>query len=185
MCRRIRVLAVPFALLLTPMAHTAAVAQEYIFSGGAVEGTQVRTNRNPVAIGEGAYVKLGSSELTVQLAPGDSDLFVYEFDAQCHIPGAGWDDSIAVEARLFDAIGLFGSSFLQPQDFPHADLRFCGNNAARQSMSKTWAIRLTNSSASAVNYRFSIYVWAVDGANDDANLTGWLDDRTVKITRYN
>jgi hypothetical protein len=113
----------------------------------------------------------------------DSDLFVYEFDAECAIGGAGANDHISVQARLNDGVGLFGSSFLQPQDLP-ADLQFCAD-FAQHAVSETWAIRLTNTSSSAINYRFSIYVSVFDAGNDNFNLAGWLDDRTVKITRYN
>jgi hypothetical protein len=165
------------------MAVTEVIAQENAFSAGAVEGTQVKTNRGGVAVGEGAYVKLGSSELTVQLLPGDSDLFVYQFDAVCGISGGGVNDHVSVQARLNDAVGLFGSSFLQPQHFP-ADLPFCGDFELH-SVSKTWAIRLTNNSSSAINYRFSIYVTVIDFGNDNSNLGALLDQRTVRITRYN
>jgi hypothetical protein len=187
MCRQIRALAVPVALLLGPMAFTEVVAQENYYSGGAVEGTQVKTNRDLIAKGEGAYAKLGSSELTVQLAPGDSDLFVYEFDAECYLIQAGVNDYVNVQARLNDFVG-FSSSYLQPQNFPTTDLEFCGTDAgtdAPQSVSKTWAIRLSNNTSSTFSYTFSIWWRAVDRGDNNFDVWGILNDRTVKITRYN
>ena len=170
MCRQIRALAVPVALLLGPMALTDVVAQENVYSGGAVEGTQVKTNRDLFGKGEGAYAKLGSSELTVQLAPGDSDLFVYEFDAECYLINAGVNDYVSVQARLNDAVG-FSSSFLQPQNFPTTDLEFCGTNAPH-SVSKTWAIRLSNNTSSTFIYTFSIWWRAVDRDDDNGEVFG-------------
>jgi hypothetical protein len=131
--------------------------------------------------GEGATVKLGSSELTVGLAPGDSDLFVYEFNAECRISG-GPLDHVSVHARLNDQLGFSGVSFLQPQSFP-PNLGFC-STFGPNSVSKAWAIRLTNNTSSAISYRFSIYTTVID-FNNDNTAVGLLNDRTVRLTRYN
>jgi hypothetical protein len=122
--------------------------------------------------------------------PGDDDLFVFEFDAECRLFGfvgpvpvaPGTNDHVSVQARLNGFVGpLLGGSFLQPQNSP-SNLEFCGTRAS-QSVSKTWAVRLAGGTGGA-DWTFSIW-WQVGDVGSDNVLSGWLDDRTVRITRYN
>lgn len=109
------------ALAASPWPSSAVMAQVAVFSHGAVEGGQVVTDRSvaTTTIGEQIFHPLRSSgPLTVVLQPGDSDLFVYEFDGNCRTVG-GPNDYLAVQARLNGVVGPApGASYFQPQDNP-------------------------------------------------------------------
>jgi hypothetical protein len=192
MCRRIRTVVVVLStLVLSPMALTELAAQEFNFTGGAVEGIHVRTNNATEMKAEGtAYALLGSSSLTVQVPPGDSDLFVFEFDAECRLDGTlFFEGYVEVQARANSPLGLSGGSLLQPQNLP-TGVEFCGTNAEQgketaQSVSKSWAVRL-NGGTTGVIRTFSIW-WRVVDKNNDTLSIGLrrLDERTVRLTRYN
>jgi hypothetical protein len=191
MCRRIRTVVVVLStLVLSPMALTELAAQEFNFTGGAVEGINVRTNNATEMKAEGtAFALLGSSSLTVQVPPGDSDLFVFEFDAECRLDGTlFFEGYVEVQARAVGPLGLSGS-VLQPQNLP-TGVEFCATNEEQgketaQSMSKSWAVRL-NGGTTGVIRTFSIWWRVVDKNNDTLNVgLGRLDERTVRLTRYN
>jgi hypothetical protein len=167
-------------------------AQEFHFTGGAVKGTQVRTNMgtaeysmdDPVTIGGTRYLELASSNLTVHLDAGESDLFVYEIDAECSLVSAGQGDSVSFQARLNGFVRAIiggGPALLQPQDVP-TDLEICAAST-RQSVAKSWAVRLSGGSAGA-DFTFTIWWRAVD-VNAFNALIVRLDNRTVRLTRYN
>ncbi len=191
MCRRLRTVVVVLStLVLSPMALAELAAQEFGFTGGAVEDIQVKTNNATEQKVEGnAYALLGSSTLTVQVNPGDSDLFVFEFDAECRLVGSFYFEGyVEVLARAYGPLGL-GGSVLQPQNLPNG-VEFCGTNAEQgkdtaQSVSKSWAVRL-NGGTSGLIRTFSIWWRVVDKNNDAFNAgLGRLDERTVRLTRYN
>jgi hypothetical protein len=191
MYRRIRTVVVVLStLVLSPMALTELAAQEFNFTGGAVEGINVRTNNATEMKAEGtAFALLGSSSLTVQVPPGDSDLFVFEFDAECRLDGTlFFEGYVEVQARAVGPLGLSGS-VLQPQNLP-SGVEFCGTNEEQgketaQSVSKSWAVRL-NGGTTGVIRTFSIWWRVVDKNNDTLNVgLGRLDERTVRLTRYN
>jgi hypothetical protein len=193
MCRRIRtVVVVLFTLVLSPMAFTELSAQEFNFTGGAVEGINVRTNSDTQIRGEGpAFVLLPSSSVTVQVAPRDSDLFVFELDAECRLDGTlFFEGYVEVQARASGPLGLSGSTQLvQPQNLP-AGVEFCSTNEEQgkgtaQSVSKSWAVRLNGGDTGLIR-TFSIWWRVVDKNNDSFNAgLGRLDERTVRLTRYN
>ena len=192
MCRSIRTVVVVLStLVLSPMALIELAAQEFHYTGGAVEGTQVRTNNAPFGIvGSGSsYTSLPSSSLTVHVNPGDDNLFVFEFEAECHLRNfadvnftPGVHDHVSVQARLNGLVGPPSGrpSALQPQSLP-TDLEVCGS-FAHQTISKSWAVRLAGG-ASGADWTFSIRVQVVDVFSDDS-LTVTFDDRMVRITRY-
>ena len=177
--------------LVGAMAFGELAAQEFHYTGGAVEGTQVRTNTetaeysidDPVTRGGTRYLELASSNLTVHLNAGDSDLFVYEIDAECSLASAGAGDTVLLQARLNGLVRpiLGGPAFLQPQDVP-TDLEICGTDA-RHSVAKSWAVRLSGGSAGA-DFTFTIW-WRAADVNAFNALFARLDNRTVRITRYN
>ena len=188
--RQIRTVVVVLSTLaLSPMALAEAAAQEVTFTGGAVEDIQVRTNNSAEQRGEGtAFVLLGSSTLTVQVNPGESDLFVFEFDAECRLDGtAFFEGYVEVQARAYGPLGLSGS-VLQPQNLPDG-VQFCGTNAEQgkdtaQSVAKSWAVRLNGGTTGLIR-TFSIWWRVVDKNNDAFNAgLGRLDERTVRLTRY-
>jgi hypothetical protein len=188
---RLQTLIVVAALALFHWHVSAVMAQELHFSHGAVEGGRVITNRSQIQINESsAHVQLPSSALTMVLQPGDSDLFVFEFDAECFM-GGDPNDYLSVQARLNGAVGWavvggLGPSFLQPQDNP-PDLAVCksGTNPVRHTISKSWVIRLSNDTSSPVTYTFSIWVRAVNIGSDNNIIFCNLDNRIVRFTRYN
>jgi hypothetical protein len=192
MTPRLHPFIVVVALALSHWQASAVMAQvgELHFTHGAAEGGQVRTNRSAVAIGESnVHTQLPSSALTVQLQPGDSDLFVLEFDAECAISGST-GDHLSVQARLNGAVGpedVRGVSFLQPQDSP-TDLQVCSVSGANgdhaHTISKSWVIRLSNDTSSPATHTFSIWVRTVD-VGGGQNVLTLLDNRIVRFTRYN
>src|SRR5262245_6490095 len=107
------------------------------------------------------YLPLASSNLTVSLNAGDSDLFVYEIDAECSLASADNGDSISLQARINQLVRgvLGGPALLQPQDVP-TDLEVCGSQT-RQSVAKSWAVRLSGGNAGA-DYTFTIWWRAAD-----------------------
>ena len=173
------------ALAVSPWPSSAVKAQVAVFSHGVVEGGQVLTDRSAIGTtpGETIHHPLASSLLTVVIQPGDSDLFVFEFDAQCTVVGGPFD-YLSVQARLDGVVGgVIGGSYFQPQDIP-PDLQACSTNGARQTISKSWVIRLSNTTSSPQSHTFSIWVKTVEFAPlNNAHTT--LDNRTVRYTRYN
>lgn len=180
---RRRTVIVVGALALGLCPEIAATAQQAHFTyGAAIEG-QAMTNRSTVSIGAvNAYLQLSSSALTIELQPGDSDLFVFEFDAECVVSG-GPEDYLSVQARLNGFVGLGASgSFLQPQSNP-PDLHACTGSEGEHTISKSWVIRLSNTTSSPQSHTFSIWVQLVDAGTPDQPYS-ILDDRIVRITRY-
>jgi len=171
------------ALALSLCHAIAVMAQQAYFTHGAALDGQAMTNRSDLSIGPlNAYKQLTSSALTIELQPGDSDLFVFEFDAACVVSG-GPEDYLSVQARLNGFVGLGANgSFLQPQSNP-PDLHACTGSEGRHTISKSWVIRLSNTTSSPQNHTFSIWVQLVDAGelNQPFSL---LDDRIVRITRY-
>jgi hypothetical protein len=174
-------LIVVVALAVSPW-HASVMAQLASFSHGAAEGGQIKTDRSEIFIFESsAHAQLADSALTVQLQPGDSDLFVFEFDAECSVGGPG--DYLSVQARVNGALGPpFGTSFFQPQGGA-TDLRPCVG-AASHTISKSWVIRLSNTTSASQTYTFSIWVRVVGNVNIPPGLAV-LDNRIVRYTRYN
>jgi hypothetical protein len=159
---------------------SAVMAQEAHFTHGAAEGGQVRTNRSLAQFPKSSvHEQLESSALTVQLRPGDSDLFVFEFNAECWVFHPMEDDPID------HLVGIFGFSFLQPQD-SSPTLAACSGGQARHTISKNWVIRLSNTTTSPQTYTFSIWVRTVDLSSLVPNEPfTYLNDRIVRLTRYN
>jgi hypothetical protein len=183
MTPRLHALVVVVTLALSPWQTSAVMAQERHFTHGAAEGGQVITNRDRLGFDETSSVhELPSSALTVQLNPGDNDLFVLEFDAQCSVTG-GPGDYLSVQARLngllLDGDGI---SFFQPQDT--FNLQACDTSVFNQTISKSWVIRLQNTTSSPVTYTFSIWVRVVDIQTENLVRVA-LDNRIVRFTRYN
>jgi hypothetical protein len=114
---------------------------------------------------------------------GNSDLFVYEIDAECSLGSADQGDAVLLQARLNGFVRplLGGPALLQPQDVP-TDLEVCASQE-RQSVAKSWAIRLSGGSSGA-DYTFTIW-WRASDVNAFNALIARLDNRTVRITRYN
>jgi hypothetical protein len=178
-CRQTLIIVV--ALVLTHWRVPTAMAQVFQFTHGAVEGGQVITSSSQIQIhNSSTHAELPSSTLTVQLQPGDSDLFVLEFDAECVLFG-GHFDSFSVQARLNGAVGgVLGGSLLHPQNNP-TDLRVC--STGQNTISKSWVTRLSNTTSSPLTYTFSIWVRVVD-IDDFINAHGILDNRIVRLTCY-
>jgi hypothetical protein len=131
------------------------------------------------------HAQLTSSALTIELQPGDSDLFVFEFDAQC-VVGGGAEDYLSVQARLNGFVGIGASgSFLQPQSNP-PDLHACTGSEGRHTIAKSWVIRLSNTTSSPQSHTFSIWVRVIDAGEPNQPNPPFclLDNRTVRITRY-
>jgi hypothetical protein len=187
----LQTLIVVAALALSHWHSSAVMAQVASFSHGAVEGGRVITDSSQIQINpSSAHAQLASSALTIVLQPDDSDLFVLEFDAECFIAGFG-DNYLDVQARLNGAVGWavlggLGPSFLQPQDNP-PDLAVCksGTSPIRHTISKSWMIRLSNDTSSPVTYTFSIWVRAVITGINNHPFYRSLDNRIVRLTRYN
>jgi hypothetical protein len=171
------------------MALAEVAAQEFSFTGGAVEEIQVKTNNATEQRAEAAaFVSLGSSSLTVLVNPGDSALFVFEFDAECRLEGTlFFEGYVEVQARASGPLGLSGSA-LQPQNVT-TGVEFCGTNAEQgkgtaQAAFKSWAVTLNGGSSGLIR-TFSIWWRVVDKNNDSLNAgLGRLDERTVRLTRY-
>jgi hypothetical protein len=185
MRRRVRTVVVVFSFMLGPVALTGSGAQEFHFTGGAVEGTQVKANNQSTSVAEAAgYVLLPSSSITVHVAAGDNDLFVFEFSAECSMvvsPGQG--DHIRLQARFDGFVSApfgGGPSILQPQNSPPDHLVDC---RSRHTISRMWAVRIAGG-ASGADHTFSIWWRVVDSLPDDGDLFGLLDNRIVRSTRY-
>ena len=163
----------------------AVMAQSAIYAFGAVEGGVVRTDRSLVQFDESSsYSLLPNSAISVDIQPGENDFFVLEFDAACHLKGA-LQDYLSLQVRLNGAVGgVLGGSLLQPQDNP-TDLRTCPSGDQWHSVSKSWAIRLSNTTSSLQQrYTFSIWVRVVS-VSEQSGPFAHLDNRTVRLTRYN
>ena len=174
------------AALALSLCHASEVkAQVAHYTHGAAEGGQVMTNRSEVSIGPvNSYAQLTSTALTMELQPGDSDLFVLEFDAECIVSG-GPEDYLSVQARLNGFVGLFGAggSFLQPQSNP-TDLQACTGSEGRHTISKSWVVRLSNTTSTPQSHTFSIWVRLFDAGEQNLPYS-LLDNRIVRVTRYN
>ena len=172
------------ALAVSPWPSSAVMAQVAVLSHGAVEGGQVVTDRSvaTTTIGEQIFHPLPNSLLTLVLQPGDSDLFVYELDAGCFTVG-GPSDSVVVQARLNGVVGSPGASYFQPQNNP-TNLEACSTNGAYQTISKSWVIRLSNTTSLPQTYTFGIWVKTVDSGLPNNSYTA-IYNRTVRYTRYN
>jgi hypothetical protein len=172
---------------LTLSSASAVMAQVVHFTHGAVVDGQIKTDRSGIGISKSStYAPLPSAALAVQLMPGDSDLFVFEFGAECHAIG-GPTDYVSVQARLNAAVSpIFGGSFLQPQSTP-TDGRLCSSvvpNAFFSTISKSWVIRLANTSSLPQTHIFSIWVRTVDDGEPNPTVLTFLDNRIVRLTRY-
>jgi hypothetical protein len=189
MCRKLRnVVVVVSALVLTSMAFTELTAQESHYIGGAVKGTQVKTNFVTTTIAHAkAHVLLDSSSLDVHVDPGEVDLFVFQFDAECSLDNTeplDPNDWVSVQARLNGLVSNplgGGRSFLQPQDSPPDGL-FC-RGPGTHAVSKSWVVRL-NGGPSGANYTFEIWWRVVDPGLNNPQKTATLDNRIVRLTRY-
>ena len=172
------------ALAVSPWPSSAVMAQAVSFSHGAVEGGQVLTDRSVTRTTPGKQIfhPLPNSLLTLVLQPGDSDLFVYEFDAGCFTVG-GPSDSVVVQARLNGVVGSPGASYFQPQNNP-TNLEACSTNGAYQTISKSWVIRLANTTSLPQTYTFAIWVKTLDRGLLNNAYTGFFN-RTVRYTRFN
>jgi hypothetical protein len=118
--------------------HASAVmAQELHFTHGAEESGQVRTNRSRITMYESrAHAHLPSSALKVELQPGDNDLFVFEFDAECLVFAGSSSGLLSVQARLNGDVAFAGISYLQPQDSP-TDLHAWTSGEGLDTISKS------------------------------------------------
>jgi len=185
MKRRLHPLIVVAALALS---HASAVSTQAVqFTHGAVIDGQIKTDRGSIGIAaSSAYALLPNSALAVTLEPGDNDVFVFEFVADCHAIG-GPTDYLSVQARLNSTVGsVLGGSFLQPQNNP-VDGRFCSSavpNAFFSTLSKRWAMRLANNTSSPQTHIFSLWVRTVDDGEPNPNVLSFLDNRIVHLTRY-
>jgi hypothetical protein len=184
-------LVVVLALALGHWHASAVLAQELLYSHGAAIDGHVRTNRSHITIDESiAHANLESSSLKVELQPGDNHLFVFEFDAECMVVAANLEQFgsttgfLSVQARLNGYVSSAGVSFLQPQDSP-TDLQACDSSRGPHTISKSWVIRLSNNTSSAVFHTFSIWVRTVDRGQSGIVVRSVLDNRTVRLTRYN
>jgi hypothetical protein len=183
---------VPLAsVLMSALTFGGVAAQEFHFTGAAVKGIQILTNTqtaeynfdDPATAGGTRYFPLESSDLTVHVNAGDSDLFVYEIDAECSLSSAGQGDAITLQARINGVVRgvLGGPALLQPQNVP-TDLEVCSSRE-RQSVAKSWAARLSGGAAGA-DFTFTIW-WRASDVNAFNVLVARLDNRTVRLTRYN
>jgi hypothetical protein len=167
--RRVATGIVASVFALSAMALGDLGAQEFHFTHGVAEGGQVKTNdvfwNVPTTL-----TPVPSSTLSVTLAPGDDDLFVLEFNAECAHTGTGW-----VEVKAFISVGFLAFQELEPGD--SGGMAFCSAGTFINTHAKSWAVRRSGGSSGS-SHTFS--VWArVSGTG-----TAVLDDRTVKVTRY-
>lgn len=190
MARTLRAFAMASALAISPIALGEIVAQEFSYSGSAGKGIKVKTNASPtrnegsIGGGSGPFRLLGSSELTVHVNAGDSDLFVYEIQAQCEMHG-GDEDHLLFQARVNGAVRgvLGGPAILQPQTTPGAFV--CGGpRPPLSSVASSWVARLTGGSE-GFDYTFTIW-WRMIDEYPHTDILGYghLAKRIVKLTRY-
>ena len=181
MRRSIPMVIVTAALVLCPIGIASVNGQQLQFTHGAVEGGQVTTSDVGGAYQESAgFSTLSNSTMTIVLAPGDSDLFVVEFSAGCAVDGERID-FLLVKATVSRPGLITTFTDLEPNSgFPV----FCSGDSGSQSHYKSWAIRLTNNGASLATYHFFIRVRVLDQGTDD-DVTGFLNNQTMRLTRYN
>jgi hypothetical protein len=185
----LQTLIVVAAVAVSPW-HSSVMAQVASFSHGAAEGGRILTNSSRTAITESNFHVLPPGGnypiLFVTLQPGDSDLFVFEFQAECAVSG-GFGDYLSLQARFNMEVGAFGFSYFQPQDNP-TDLRACSasgvEGANTHTIAKSWVIRLSNNTSSPVTHNFSIWVRAVDITADNT-VIAFINNWIVRYTRYN
>jgi hypothetical protein len=172
---RLHTLAVVTTFVLSATGLTLAGAQQVVFfTHGAAEGGQVKTAEGAVTLQEGTpFAAVPDSALTVTVAAGDNDLFVYEFNAECQLFG-GPSDSMTILARVNGS---------QNNLEPSVPVMFCNNDDGATANAKTWATRLSGGTGGAT-YTFTVH-WALGDAGANNNLIGQLRARTVRITRYN
>ena len=123
MTRTIQAFAVLCALALSPVAATDILAQAFSYSGGTVKGIKVNTDASVASVFAGPFKQLTSSELTVHVNAGDSDLFVYEIVGQFEVSSFDEKDYVDLQARVNDVLRggvLGGPAILQPQTIPWA-----------------------------------------------------------------
>ena len=181
MRRSIPMMIVTAALVLGPIGIASVFGQQLLFTHGAVEGGQVTTSDVGGAFKESAgFSTVPNSTMTMVLAPGDSDLFVVEFSAGCAVQGDR-SDLFLVKATVSRPGLITTFTDLEPNSsFPV----FCSGDSGSQSNHKSWAIRLSNNGASPATYNFFIRVRVLDQGTDD-DVTGFLNNQTVRLTRYN
>ena len=191
MARTLRASAMVFAVALSPIALADIVAQEFSYTSGAVKGMKVKTNTSyamthtvPTATSPGAFELLGSSELTVHVNAGDSDLFVYKIEGRCSVSG-GEEDYLDLQARVNGFVrGVIGGpAFLQPQKVPASFVLCTGPSSSSGVVAKSWTARLPGGSE-GFDYTFTIWWRAVDSSPLNGGALALLSHRTVKLTRY-
>ena len=193
MARTLQAFALLFALALSPIALADILAQDFGYTGGTIKGIKVKTgvspvftHGNPTPAAPGPFEQLASSELTVHVNAGDSDLFVYEIDAACNVHG-GVEDRIDLQARVNGLVrGVIGGpAFLQPQGVP-ASLGFCpGPLSIPNVVAMSWVTRLGGGNA-GFDYTFTIWWRAVDRIplETATGVDAVMNNRIVKLTRY-
>jgi hypothetical protein len=182
---RLQTLTVVVAMALFPWCASVVLAQQATYTFGAVLGGVVRTDRSRIQLDEASsHSLLPNSVISVDLQPGANDFFVLEFDAACRLKGAT-TDYLSLQVRLNGAVGgVLGGSFLQPQDSP-TDLHACSSGDKWQTVSKSWVIRLSNTT-SPLQQRYTFSIWVrVVSADGPSGPYAFLDNRTVRLTRYN
>jgi hypothetical protein len=182
---RLQTVIVGVVMALLPWCASVVLAEQAMYAFGAVLGGVVRTDASRIHFEEASsHSLLPNSVIAVDLQPGDNDFFVLEFDAACRLKGDP-SDYLSLEARLNGAVGgVLGGSFLQPQNNP-TDFHACSSGDKWQTVSKSWVIRLANTtSLLQQRHTFAIWVRVVD-ADGPSGPYAVLDNRMVRLTRYN
>ena len=191
MARTLQALTLLFALTLGPISLAELLAQDFSYTGGVAAGIKVRTTTLTEEIVSattssgtpGPFEPLASSELTVHVNAGASDLFVYEIVAQCNVLGEE-KDYIDLQARLNGVVRgvLGGPAILQPQRNPTAGGLCSGPSVNAKVAANRWFTRLSGGSEGA-DYKFTIWWRAVDVV-PQLGVHGFLRQRSVTLTRY-
>ena len=193
MTRTLQAFVMVFALALSPIALADMLAQAFSYTGGTVKGIKVKTdaslaeNHSKASPSDspGPFERLVSSDLTVHVNAGDSDLFVYQIDAQCDVDG-GDEDYVDLQARVNGFVrGVIGGpAFLQPQSVPTFLVMCPGPRPFLRSVAKRWVTRLLGGSE-GFDYTFTIWWRVVDQFPRNLGfVNASLSKRIVTLTRY-
>ena len=153
-----------------------AFAQFTSCNGSANLGFRAKISNAPSTTTSTTYVALPGASVTLSVPAASTRIFIVSFSAESRLinnpePPAGAASWIELQVRD-------NGVAMQPQETT-SPLAFASANLY-QSNAATFCGTVTNTTAATVNHTVSVW-WRIVGAT---GLTGWLDDWTLRVDKY-